>query len=441
MLLFTFIAVVIATLAECQPFDHYWQVLPDPGPSCRLGYAQLITMGTADMLTDALLIIFPVTLVIRSPGFTVQRKMRLVGLFSLSAILMGVTGYRIKSVIAHHGKQQYRTVYASGEILGAAAVANAVVIGSFLRDRGVKKQKFKYNSTTDSMERPSRRNTRSNIHADDDESDDDLFHGMCYRSEHDPESPVRPRAAPMALPISPGSRSPVARRDSSMGFRGSYFQDNDDKNARESEDSDNITAVDASVPPVAAPELSNLPSPRRQRTVSFCDVGGLLEDASSQSSTLAPSSPTMNGTAAQDFARFSSSTARRTSDYSASSPRRGSHALLSILSPILQAPKRGSNDSRSPSDSASDITASGGLSPIREPTAPVQGILLRRHDSEQDLQDVGGLLSVPSPSQVPLPASRGSLPSLSIPRTPSRTPSPRSRARPSPAPSMSPSRS
>src|ERR1700753_4476683 len=69
-LLLTFIAVVIATLAECQPFDHYWQVTPDPGASCRMGYAQLITMGNADMVTDALLIIFPVSLVALSPAFT-----------------------------------------------------------------------------------------------------------------------------------------------------------------------------------------------------------------------------------------------------------------------------------------------------------------------------------------------------------------------------------
>ena len=31
-LLATFITVIIATLAECQLFDHHWQVIPDPGP-------------------------------------------------------------------------------------------------------------------------------------------------------------------------------------------------------------------------------------------------------------------------------------------------------------------------------------------------------------------------------------------------------------------------
>lgn len=55
----TFCGVVVATLAECQPFDHYWQVIPDPGPKCRQGFAQLLTMGTCDIVTDIVLIAFP----------------------------------------------------------------------------------------------------------------------------------------------------------------------------------------------------------------------------------------------------------------------------------------------------------------------------------------------------------------------------------------------
>lgn len=65
-LVLTFIGVVIATLSECRPFTHYWQVVPDPGPQCRQGYAQLITMGTSDVITDLLLIVFPIPIVLRS---------------------------------------------------------------------------------------------------------------------------------------------------------------------------------------------------------------------------------------------------------------------------------------------------------------------------------------------------------------------------------------
>ncbi|KAG7284848.1 hypothetical protein NEMBOFW57_009463 [Staphylotrichum longicolle] len=31
----TFLAVLVADLAECQPFPYYFQVLPDPGGRCR----------------------------------------------------------------------------------------------------------------------------------------------------------------------------------------------------------------------------------------------------------------------------------------------------------------------------------------------------------------------------------------------------------------------
>lgn len=77
-LVITFCGVVVATLAECQPFTHYWQVVPDPGPKCRQGYAQLITMGTCDIITDLLLVGFPIPVVIVS-------SMRMKRLASLAA--------------------------------------------------------------------------------------------------------------------------------------------------------------------------------------------------------------------------------------------------------------------------------------------------------------------------------------------------------------------
>ena len=66
ILALTFVAVVIATLAECRPFPKYWQLIPDPGPRCRQGYVQLITMGSSDVITDFLLVGFPIPIVIKS---------------------------------------------------------------------------------------------------------------------------------------------------------------------------------------------------------------------------------------------------------------------------------------------------------------------------------------------------------------------------------------
>ncbi|KIW66095.1 hypothetical protein PV04_08299 [Phialophora macrospora] len=145
----TFIAVVVGTLAECQPFSHYWQVVPDPGAHCREGLVQLIVMGVCDMVSDVVLIVFPIPLVWQS-SMRVSKKISLILLFLLSTVLVAITAYRVPSTISRRSSQQYRSLLASLEILAAAGVSNAIVIGSFIRDKGVKKAKFRAASMDDS---------------------------------------------------------------------------------------------------------------------------------------------------------------------------------------------------------------------------------------------------------------------------------------------------
>jgi hypothetical protein len=411
----TFIAVVIATLAECQPFDHYWQVVPNPGPQCRQGYTQLITMGTADMITDVLLIFFPIPIVIRSSAFKLKRKISLILLFSMSAILVGITAYRVKSVINHGGSQQYRSVFASGEILAATAVANAVIIGSFLRDRGVKKQKYKYNSSTASTSgRTSRRQTLTALNND---SDSDLFRDMCYRTASELEAQFVPRAPPIAA-------SPETTRDDVKVANG-YFSGEGPDSLRDSSESDPRTAVEHGPPlsptsPTFSPDAKAAStSPNRRRTVSFCDPGGLLEDGSSRSSTLAPSPATT--TSAQDFA---SSTTPFT--------RRGSRNILAdlggLLSPILSAHRRPSDEKEqlemddqqgvfmTPANSSRSPPTSSARR-MSTPLAPIQAV-----DNDLSFHDIGGLLGPPTNPASPGPSRKSS----AIPRSASnsRRPSP-----------------
>jgi hypothetical protein len=130
-LIITYIGVVIGTLTECRPFSHYWQVVPDPGPSCREGLVQLIVMGVCDMVTDVVLIVYPIPLVWQS-SMRFRKKVSLIILFLLSIILIAITAYRIPSTISRRSSQQYRSLLASLEILAAAGVSNAIVIGSFI---------------------------------------------------------------------------------------------------------------------------------------------------------------------------------------------------------------------------------------------------------------------------------------------------------------------
>lgn len=356
----TFVAVIIATLAECQPFDHYWQVIPDPGPQCRLGYAQLITMGAADIITDLLLVFFPIPIVIRAKAFNIKRKISLVLLFSLSLILVALTAYRVQSVIDHHGRQQYRSVFASGEILAAAAVSNAIVIGSYLRDRGVKKQKYKYNSATESTDRPPTR--RQTIALHNNESDQDLFRDMCYRTPA-LEEHFEPRPPPMAI-------SPSRRESEVSKEKDSYFPDS----TADSEELDLKNPVDVPLSPMTSHTRHSYPP--KKRNVSFSDVGGLLEDASSRSSTIAPSPTT---THIQDWAP------------TPSSPRRGSRQILSdlggLLSPILSSHRPSSQENMREHSTISALHANSVIEGI-ELTTPGP-----RPDSEQTLNDIGGLLA------------------------------------------------
>lgn len=158
----TFAAVAISTLAECQPFHHYWQVNPMPESKCRQGYAHLVAMGACDAATDMLLVAFPIPIIAVST-MPIFRKLALTLLFALSLILVVITCYRVPAVIQRQGNQQYRSLFASLEIVVATAISNAIVIGSFMRDRGVKKQKYKIGSVSEASDQKfSRRATIAN---------------------------------------------------------------------------------------------------------------------------------------------------------------------------------------------------------------------------------------------------------------------------------------
>ncbi|KAK8232747.1 putative integral membrane protein [Phyllosticta capitalensis] len=359
-LLATFIAVVIATLAECQPFSHYWQVVPDPGPKCRLGYGHLITMGACDVITDILLIAFPIPMVVKST-LPLKKKFRLVLVFSMSSILIAITATRVPQVIEHRGRQQYRTVFASGEILGAAAVSNAMVLGSFLRDRGVKKQKYKWNSSTDTTDRASsRRPTLTTVQWG---SDEDLIRdGAAWRLGPDMEARTSvPRPAPLALPAEASYSNPK------LSFIGGdwRFPDAASSSNRTSDD----LAVDPhlSVDSIQPKQIHSASKP----SVSFFDIGGLLDVAtppSTSSATMRAPSQTSSITRTQDFA----------------SPRRGSRVLLHDLGGLkIGFGHRSSQQGSLQEGDSFELTPRNTSPAVNAPPSIVEG----RHDAESEVEN------------------------------------------------------
>ncbi|KAH8588364.1 hypothetical protein B0O99DRAFT_488826, partial [Bisporella sp. PMI_857] len=141
-LVLTYLATVISTLAECRPFNHYWQVVPDPGAQCRQAYAQLFTMGSMNIITNIALILFPIPMILKS-RLPQKTKFQTLLRLSFPLLCISLTAYQLYSIVSRHGAQQRRSLLASFDLLVSTFTSNAVVLGSLLRDRGYKKEKYK----------------------------------------------------------------------------------------------------------------------------------------------------------------------------------------------------------------------------------------------------------------------------------------------------------
>ncbi|KAG9228561.1 hypothetical protein BJ875DRAFT_235128 [Amylocarpus encephaloides] len=374
-LLVTFIGVVIADLAECQPFDHYWQVVPDPGPKCRQGYAQLLTMGTCNVITDLLLVLFPIPIIIRSK-MRMQRKMQLVCLFAGSLLPAGTTLYRIPMILDRQGSQQYRSLLASVEILFATAIANMLILGSFIRDKGVKKQRWKFGSMSDSIERTNSRRGTAIRHWG---SDEDLVRGLGLGVDPElREATPTPRPAPMATAGHVPLKAPKSNNMQDWTFP-----------TGRSEASDEIDLMKMSHD-MGGPPSETISAVTTPRKVSFFDVGGLLDEDQPRR---------VSSSKATDTDGESSTYAHMHHDWSGENglapapPRRGSAALLHDLGGFLSPRSRERSQVQMPrSYELQTIQQEPSRERERSRGSARENHHLERQQTNLSLQDVGGLL-------------------------------------------------
>jgi hypothetical protein len=330
---------------------------------------------------------------------TAKRKLQLVLLFSLSLAPVIVTIYRVPHIIRGHGSQQTRSLFASIELLFATAAANALVLGSFVRDRGVKKRRFKYESiAAGSIDRSSASESRRPTALRHWGSDEDLVRdlGLGVKPELRDVNSSSPTAEHRYYTPAP----PVHLHQDMDGWRfpGAYERPSISLGGEDAGDKSTRSDSSATHP---------------HRRVSFFDYGGLLDDTppttamaaaattatnnrrdgSPSSSTSSSGSPTrppepvvpasgngfMRGSAAllQDLGGLLAPPGSRQAKLSpkqASKARAG--AVGGELSPIQQAGDEGSSKSPSPQREEAEE---------REPREPQQ----------PQLMDVGGLLSPP----------------------------------------------
>lgn len=457
-LFITFFAVVVATLGECQPFSRYWQVTPDPGPRCRSGYAQLLVMSCCDIVTDILLVVFPIPIIVRS-AMPARRKFSISFLFSLSILLIVITSYRMPTIIHHHGRQQLRTLWASLEILAAAAVSNALILGSFVRDRGVKKAKYKgpeatltertgSDVTNDAHSHVVRSMTRRHWGND---SDEDLFANCRGRLGSVAEHPCEPVPAPViAKPALPSTAShgmytktaPDRMRMGSVASQGvgdmsmsaTLFDvggilGDDAKDSFSNPGSSHAEST-APLSPATARDIPRSTPFENTRAFDFADVGGLLGGRSDeQASAGAPEAASTEEEATKragkrrksNFVLPFTSASKQQRDpvpapYSARSEPAAKDSssaldpgdagrLLSPSDPNLIATIK-SEPTQHESQEMQLADAGGLLSPappVAHPMRPTMSEPTQHESQEMHLSDAGGLVGPVKPSNAPPP--------------------------------------
>ena len=299
-------------------------------------------------------------------------------------MLVGITIYRIQGVTVRHYSQQYRSLFASLEILAAAAVSNALVLGSFVRDRGTKKQRFRFGSTGghSSLDRGAgapRRVITARTWGSDADLVGDL--GMRLDAELTEKSSNTPRPAPKA---SSSGLTPNAVSPDGVDQKWTFPE----RRSIETEDID-LKSPDF----VQSPSLGEVPtSPRR---VSFFDVGGLLVDDNSHHSSNTPPQPV---SLKQTLASPSPYPNAASTAAIGAEPRRGSHTFLQDIGGLLSPSSTRATTPRATTPRPVPDSQHSGLIEALQSTPPSTSTPSSRppppkREKSLGLQDVGGLLT------------------------------------------------
>ncbi|KAJ8128858.1 hypothetical protein O1611_g4774 [Lasiodiplodia mahajangana] len=314
-------------------------------------------MSASNIMTDLVLVIFPVPIILTS-HMGPRKKLQLTLLFCLSLAPVGTTIYRVVYVFRTHGNQQTRSLLASVELLFATTAANALVLGSFVRDRGTKKIKYRADSVAgDSIDRTSSRRPTIHRHWG---SDEDLVRdlGLGVNRNHrnvDEEEDSRLRFGP----------APIASMDQ-WQF--------DQQPAISAARRDNSLLHHDQLATSSQSNSTNTP-----RRVSFLDTGG-LQDGDTNETTLRGTPDSFHSS--HDPLSPYRATPSPTMTASGSGLRRGSQTLLQDLGGLLR-----------PFQSRRSMTPSSGteLQPIpQHPHEPAYEIDEFR--GGPILVDAGGLL-------------------------------------------------
>jgi hypothetical protein len=127
----SYVAVVLTTCLECQPFKLYWLLTPHPA-SCRNAYVQLFAQCIANIVLDLILLAIGLPIVLNRKNRTVSQSLRLGLIATIGILCIIFTCIRLGYIYGTKSSQAGRTFWASIQMLVSTFVANAPTIyGSF----------------------------------------------------------------------------------------------------------------------------------------------------------------------------------------------------------------------------------------------------------------------------------------------------------------------
>lgn len=129
----TFLAVFLSTLLECRPLNLFWHIDHTNPPSCQKGTANLLTMAVTNIVTDILLILFPIPLLWRMT-LSKAKKIQLTIVFSVGIFVIAVTSARLPLIFDQSNRQVTRSIWASIEMGTACLVANVGFFYALIKD-------------------------------------------------------------------------------------------------------------------------------------------------------------------------------------------------------------------------------------------------------------------------------------------------------------------
>lgn len=291
-------------------------------------------------------------------------------------ILIGITIYRVVAVIDRHSDQQFRSLLASLEILAAAAVSNALVLGSFVRDRGAKKQRFKFGSTGGSSLDRGAVNRRGALTARNWGSDADLVSDIGIRLE--PELHAQEPGVSRPAPAATNSSTQIKDLTTKAATDTWKFPEPPECAATD-ELGPNSRNIDDEISADRP-----MPTPRQ---MSFFDIGGLLDDDGNPALPRYQQAPILNTSNQQSISSPRHPKQAQGDDFAIHHTKQGgSNALLQDIGGLLSSEPPGT-----PYDSS--YTTKNNIPDSHSQRMPQASGAPQRQQILHPLRDVGGLLS------------------------------------------------